>query len=447
MTIRDLHVEESVSINELKLPHAVHIAGNSKLRSIKVTNSSMNELSFCESSRIEEISFTSGTNIEFLDFQGDSSISKINILDNAQIQNIFSGEYSSIKDFTIDQNALINHIVFAGNTQLSILAIHKCQRVGFIRVEDQANAGKILIAGTSKVEALYVQNEAKLDSFNILDEAILNELSIAGRAQVGLFNLEGGQVKSLLSFENLITSNIVLALYQTILPPAIHFTSVRLDNLRFIDFRASSELFFSNVGPNDTNGIKALEFIRSQFNLKMIGNRTKDFDIVIFENSSFVSAFFASTNFPKHVQGSDKKTDLNYRYSSLKMDQDPVQAKLFFEQLKMIFEKQGNKTETLTYQALELDAHAKTLTWAAHFWEKVSLSFHGLTTFYGTRWEQGALVFIIASMILYAFTLLSTEFVHLVWPWQVSLSDFQTYTSHYFEFINPAHNLLTQNCH
>ena len=71
----------------------------------------------------------------------------------------------------------------------------------------------------------------------------------------------------------------------------------------------------------------------------------------------------------------------------------------------------------------------------------INLFFNKYTTEFGTNWSRGFSVLILFSVLLYFLLIVNTSNVRLTWPWKMEWSEFRTYFSEYFEFINPTSNI------
>ena len=100
---------------------------------------------------------------------------------------------------------------------------------------------------------------------------------------------------------------------------------------------------------------------------------------------------------------------------------------------------QGNRTEAIKYQALELNEHYHlTDLWPPrHTLDKLTLWFNKYSNGFGNNWLQGVGFFLLVTLILYILTLSTV----LGWPWQWGVANLNDYASHYFDFINPTSHI------
>ena len=355
---------------------------------------------------------------------------KIKLTEKDSYIDLFRTTQTSIESFEVYKNGIINSLNTHSGTKIGLLRFYGHVRVGNIRFLDSI-----------------------IEEFSIHEHVGINSILVTGDTSVGRIELNGGEITEQFSFQNLITDKIILINSGTQLFPGkdhkLIIDNVALNFLGFINFHSNKPVLISGVYKLEDIGI--VDFTTSSFGrLELINNDFEQFDFVVFENSNLINSFIAQTSFPNVIKKSKVK-DLNYIPEEGEMEfvEDKEQARLFFEQLKTVFQKQGNRKEALKYQALELQIIYDEIEltrnpvnykqffkvnnwpflkgfnprfWKKSFWsgtnwtssnstiwDKQSLWFNKVTNNFGTSWGKSLGLLVITSIILYNILFLTIE--------------------------------------
>jgi hypothetical protein len=197
-----------------------------------------------------------------------------------------------------------------------------------------------------------------------------------------------------------------------------------IESFEFNSMKNSGSLRLLHIVSPESSSLSILnsdlgmtDFIRCNF----------DNAVFHFTNSKIAESFLAETNFPKRVC-SDKQ--LNHH-----------QAQLAFGQLQTAYQRQGDSVRASEYQAREIEAHYKTISWTTHFPTKLNLLLNKISNNYGRNWAQGiAFSFLIGLLVFYCLILSSEEF-YLAW----NFSHVSDLTDSFLKFMNPLRHFETEN--
>ena len=407
--------------------------------------------------------------VKGLNLLGETCVSHIKLTHNSELGNTKIADKAQIAVdgfFKICDNAKTGYIVARQNANLRQLRISVEAQTGPIEISGMVQIKEFSIDHSSNVSDIYILQQAEIREFIIKGEATVRDLSISGNGdtRIDSIKIEGNTHFKGISIERILSESIYLRGANInrqceilnskvdqieirgsnqIIAEKISIKSVSFRILNFIDFQFNNPVEITRLEPFEkTKGFRYIELSRSFFSKLILNNNSfQKLDFLVFESSDITNSVITQTKFPEHIQSSDPETG-DFPYQSLKTVKDKFQAKLFYEQLKTTFNGQGNRTESIIYQAKELDIHYFNLSWKGDFKDKFSLWFHRRSTYFGTNWFKGFYQFVTISILLYTLILWSTERVTWTWPWMVNLSDLSTYTFHFFEFINPTKNLL-----
>ena len=139
---------------------------------------------------------------------------------------------------------------------------------------------------------------------------------------------------------------------------------------------------FENV--NSPSTLKILDSDLGK--LQIINSDFNSFDKFEFMNSKMLEVFVAGSSLPDEEQFQILDGCAAGQYQ---------QKRLAFSQFKKIYENQGDRASSLEYLALEMEAYRKQLQ-SESIWKNLGELFilwaNRISTFYGTRWWQGALM-------------------------------------------------------
>ncbi|KYG77372.1 hypothetical protein AWW68_00975 [Roseivirga spongicola] len=387
-----------------------------KTRAISVTTMS--------NAQIDKLIFTENVSIEDIDISGKSLIEEVRVHNNAQISWI-----------GISGSAKVNNLCFLGNCTIGDVDIYETAKVKNIEINEFASCDEVNIGENSIVYDLDLKGDSKISEFTLSEKAILNVFEITENPEVTEIIFEGGKIENYIKFHKWTSNSALLRNSGTSFPLKFLIQDILIGQIRFIDFHVNSIIQISRLRANgDYQGKKEIEFQNCTFSkLELIDNSLDTFDRLVFKNSDITSCFLSQTSFPNSVASTSISQN-----SRASLKESHVQKKLFFEQVKTIYNRQGNKTESIIYQAKELNAHYTILNWNKNFWDKLTLWFNKNTTNFGTSWTRGFLALLVTTIPLFVLLLWSTKGVVAVWPWQMNSEDFGLYATQYFDFINPT---------
>ncbi len=412
--------------------------------------------SFRFSGDVQTGSFTIGgsSRLEYFNFFGEVKTGAIKVTNNASTNDFRIAGETRIVSIIVEENSSTGKLQMLGDAEIGLIQIRNNSEVEEVQLSENAKVQEITFQKKARLNSFFVLEKTKIGSILISEQVNINSLQIKDNSQIQsisidqseitLLKLLGGQIEYELRItEAKINRLFVNGLRNNLLGSIlIQRSDIRV--LSISDFSSSKLLqisgtFYRGLGP------AYLEFTRCALEkFKLIGNNFGSYDFLVFENTDLKDAFIANTSFPSHIQSPNPY--LEEENEHLRRKEDTIQKKLFYEQLKASYKKQGNTTEALIFLAKELNQHYKNLFWERDFRDKLNLFFHKHTSNFGTDWVRALLVFVGVSILLYTILLLSTKQVS--WPWLVN--SFQTpkywneYISHYFEFINPTTNLLNK---
>lgn len=439
---KHIDIKGSTRINHLTLDknnsfEQLIVDENANIESILIRKSQINYFSIIGNSNIANILFEEDSQVQILHLTDKSVIQSIQTLKNAtigaircygktRVHNLELDFDSSVNELSLYDEVILDSFSTNGNSSIEDLTtshtvhvesmIFRNGKIGLLELQSESSVELIRIMGATICNQLRLSDESTLYDLEITDSCYINEL---------LF--EGGKILNKAIFYEWNTRDVSFKESGTTFPNKVLLKSVRVNNLRFDGFHINSTLQLTDV---QTNGSKetSLELNRSSFNkLELIGNKLETFKKITFQNSDITNTFIAQTEFPNTVTAmKSSKTE------------NQIQQKLFFEQIKVNHQRQGNRTEAIVYQAKELNAHYGILDWKNNFWDKLTLWFNKSTTNFGTSWTKGFLALFISTIPLFTLLLWSTKGVVAVWPWKMTSKDFGIYATQYFDFINPT---------
>ncbi|MDN5215136.1 hypothetical protein QQ020_23855 [Fulvivirgaceae bacterium BMA12] len=370
------------------------------------------------------------------------------ISDKARTGGFKISEEAKTGDLQISGEAQTGDLQIFGKAKTGDLQISDKVKTGDLQIFGEANMGHLQISKHANLKTLYISGKIEMGTLSIRDKACFDQITIID-VQLGRVQFFGANLNGQLKILNSKYDQIEIKGDSSIKADKISIESTQVNILNFLNVQIlETPVQISGVEPpKESKKTTYLQFTKSNFKtLDLINNKFDKFDFMVFEDSNITGSFISQTQFPEHIQSADPEAGRNpHEYPKVNEDKD--QAKLFYEQIKTVYSKQGNRTEALQYQAKELDIHFANLRWTFHFWDKlfwdkITLGFHKYTTYFGTQWIRGFLFLIGSTTMLYTFTLWSTEKVTWTWPWLMRWEDFRVYYTHYIEFLNPTTNLL-----
>lgn len=365
---------------------------------------------------------------------GAAQTGDFNISGEAQAGNFHIYEVTQIGEVSISGAAHTGYFDIFGEAQTGNFSVYEAAQTGVFSISGAAQTGVFVISGAAQTGQVIISENSRMKG-----------LRVNGAVVVGPLRFEGGEIIGTPKFSNLNMQILEITGSETEFPNEFRIQNGNINRLHFIDFGGFTNLKITNLRSekNEDNGL--IEFRRSSFQkLELIGNDFQGYDFIAFENSDITSAFIADTSFPdvvkKPIEIINKGAESEGDEKKVFYKEDDRQAKLFFEQLKTVFQKQGNRTEALTYQSKELNAQYKLISlWdSATTLDKTTLWFGKWSSNFGTSWIRGLGFFGVTSVILFFLLMISTRGVRLIWPWKMTWTDFNYFAGHYFEFINPT---------
>ncbi|UTW61330.1 hypothetical protein KFE98_15095 [bacterium SCSIO 12741] len=400
------------------------------------SNSGMVNIAIKEEANVSKIEVRS-LNIRSLTLEESAKVDYIDIYESHQFFELSFGGESRVEKISIERKSVIDSLVFKDRAFVNTLITLDEVKVNLIYTVDHSAVESIYFQDNSQIgEAEFIEN-SECAKIRFSKSTRVDFVSVAEGARVQEFEFYGGTIRETFSVSEMKLQKLVITGNGTNFPSKIHFRSLRISQLIFRDFNITSSIQFTDIHRfHELVKTTFVEFTRSSFHkLELIGCQFEKFDFVVFNSSDLTNAFIAKTNFPDDVRIAKIKVGKPKEFV-YKVDKD--QGKQFFEQIKTVHQKHGNRTEALKYQAKELSAYFELLTWKESFWDKFTLCFSKWSNKFGTSWFQGFRFFAGTTILFYFLILLSTENVHLVFPWNMTSDDLGTFTANYFRFIDPT---------
>lgn len=213
------------------------------------------------------------------------------------------------------------------------------------------------------------------------------------------------------------------------------------NNIKFGNFSRSSgnnsepiEQKFSNM----LSPSKSITISHSNVgNLDFISCKLENYKLFI-NSSKLLNIFYTNTTFPEKIEVSSLK--------NLSKDEILFKLKDIYEQLQTVSSKQGDKNNSIHWQAKSQECYEKTLSYKNLDWWM--LKANKLSNNYRRNWLQGVFFTIISALVFYIPLVLCSDgnLNICVTPSQCNTLEslsyfFKTHFSNFFEFLNPAHKV------
>ncbi|WP_288339544.1 hypothetical protein [uncultured Roseivirga sp.] len=448
-----ISVWESSSITILKLSKvsmsSIYIKGKSLVSQLSIEKLSIERIHIKDQSKIHFAIINRETNCKYFSTSEETTVQNINICEKSVIENLTLESDKNIQGIDIQTGCRISEAKIGILQKINTLDI-KDSTIDNLIVKDESKIEEWNISGNSEVHNLEFINNCRIHELSLINNAIIGNLEVndfaycystlvTDNSGILRINLKGGTIGQL-RFSDCITSMIYFKGSNTRFDNGINLENLKVNSLSFQDFKINTGLQLFNVESNDAEN-SSIKFIRSNIgHSSFINVKLETFNFLFFSDSQISQSFLSQTRFPKRIEtGMDRGTISHHR-----------QVKLLYEQIKSIFQNQGNRTNTLEYQSLELSAYFSELSrsfaqswktrrfWAEEFIDWLTLCFNRHTTNFGTSWTRGFLALLVTTIPLFILLLWSTKGVVAVWPWQMNSEDFGLYTTQYFDFINPT---------
>ncbi len=417
-------VEEDINIRG-HYKHNIYICGNSKINAnLHIhPNTRINILKICDKVEIfGNLLINTNVEISCLLLFDESKIGNISL--NGNIHKLEILGKSQVGDFQIYRANITSILII--NAKAGNFNIHENAFVENISIYGDASIGYFSFSSNAVIETFSVSQEAKIKFFTIRDNAKINIIHIKDNVEIGEFNFDGGEIAKEIIFKNLITKKIIFKNSGTTFFPKrnskILLTDMKLEELSFINFHTDKIVQINSVNSLNTN-TSFIQFTRSSFSkLELIGNKFHEFNHIKFDNSDLTKSFIANTSFPNLIKKEEEDSK--------------EQEKLFFEQLKTVFTKQGNRTEALKCQAKELNAFYKSITWKKeHFRDKLTLCFSKWSNEFGTDWIKGIKKLIKVTIPIYILIILfNGNYTFNFWEKEIIAKNISLYLKFIFPF-------------
>ena len=429
----------------------IQLSGNSKIGKISVVSDAwIKELSISGNADVREIEISQRAKIESLEISSHGSVGSVAVKNSAHIKYFWMFTAGVLNQLKVFNEAVIGDLILSARAKLGYLIIENESSVGYFNmyensevdeliVRDESKVGDVFLEGESCLSKIYFNDKADVGSVLLSGSANVNELTVDDQVELRSFvvtdsskilqvNFFGGSIKEKVLFYDLRTKSICFSGYGTKLPSKFLINQISCHSLRFVNCHISTSVQIADLNTiHINNGF--IEFTRASFQrLELVANRFDLFRFIAFCDSDIANAFIANTKFPKEIKVL-KFDEIFYYESSV------LQSKLFAEQLKIVHQQQGNRSEALKYQAKELEAHYQELSWESHAWDKATLAFNKYTTNFGISWVRGLGALFLVSFVLYALLLLFS------WPSIGVIKDWEKWSSEFIEFINPASHI------
>ena len=289
----------------------------------------------------------------------------------------------------------------------------------------------------ANLDFLEITGQSSLKEFYLAEKFQLGSIIVSEKAKIGEFNFEGGKIITELQFSNWHSDRLTLQKSSTKFPNKVLLQNVRLNQLQFIDFHVDSSIQIYGLSRFGKQDEAFIELTRSSFNrIEFVANQLESFDFLVFNNSDLTKAFITQTNFPYKITANKNHRD------ATEVD-NQIQSKIFFEQLKTVYLRQGNNTKSLVFHARQLNAYYSLLSWSESFWDKLTLAFNKYSTDFGTKWYRGIEFLIYTTLPLYFLLLISTSHIR-IFDWTFSDLSISKVTSNYLTFLTPTTNITTK---
>ncbi len=428
ISVFDLEVD-SVCL-EGNYPFSIDLSGNSKINWLGMKSVNIENLNFFENPEIGGIRIFGDSQVSNLQIGGKSTVKNLHFTDSAIIGKLELFQTPSIERVSLSDYSKINRLYITGVLKIDLILLTDAAQITRAIFTENCLLNQLEILGQSRIADLSASRGACIDKFLMSEESEVGHLKFFMCKQIGKLHFHGGVIRHSCQISHLNTQSLIIMGRGSIFPKKLFIDKVRCHSLRFTDCHLATTLRMTDVGPLE-KGKGFLEFTRSSFDkIEMIGNKFEGFSFLAFENSDITKTFIAETDFPQEIKSINTVGKTNYY--AIK----PKQVKLFNEQLKIIHQNQGNRTEALTYQARELDAHYSELKWEKHFWDKMTLAFNKYTTNFGTSWVKGVLMLFVIGLLMYNWLI-----IFIAPQGNALLVLKEKYFSEFVEFMNPASHI------
>ncbi|KOF03598.1 hypothetical protein OB69_06915 [Roseivirga seohaensis subsp. aquiponti] len=436
---------------------SINISESSKVSNIDLTNSNLRTLLVYDSgsitilstffAKIGTIKLSKKSTIWSLVFRENSEINQITTLDHCKVDFLAVQSNSKTESITLSSDSL-EELIVSDSAHLEKLEINNNHNVSTITIENatlntlillkESSLVKLELSNNSTLNILRLQDDCKvkiinltkianLKKFIITDFAYCHNISVTGKSNLIDIQLDGGVI-GLIKFFSLYTESIKIEGSNTRFENGIQLENSSFNEFIFINFKINTGISFLNVTSLEPKK-GSIKFIRSDFGYSSFINfKFNSFKTLLFENSQISKSFISNSPFPKNIE-TNHEIDKISHYK---------QVKLFYEQLKSMYQNQGNRTEALIYQSKELDAYYETLRWRKKFWDKSTLWAYKWTANFGISWTRAVKALVFVTVPMYIILLWLTKEVSPVWPWEMSKTDLELFTIEYFDFINPT---------
>lgn len=331
---------------------------------------------------LSKFSFKKGVNIS-----GSESVN----ISNLKFENSLDARLTFSNNIqTITLENLTGGICYFGGIGSTVSRMVKLKKIKPKEVSFQSVVflGTSMIYGESEITEIRIENssgqqaefficDSKVSSFKIKSSSI-GEISLE-RCTIDTFLLkEYGSLNSKLSI--LECKNFKLITFDKLINRGFFL----LSNVNLVQ---DGELKICN------SDLGKIDFILCDFSKGKID----------FKNSKLSEIFFSESSFPRIVLSDG---GINY-----------MQQQLFFGQLSVAAQKQGDSIKSQEYSSREVAAHFNRIElFSKDFFEKLGLFFNFLSSDFGRSWPRGVLFSIVAGLVFFVGMLLSTKQFEFGWP-------------------------------
>lgn len=410
--------------------------------------------------RFKEITFKGESSVGNIFILPDTTVGRITIHEKAQAGSFtISGKINGLKAFgktrigsllvygetksiTISSDVRTRYFTFHSGSKVENLTLGGIHE--HVNILDDSSIKKLTVTETGKTDKLYligkinnIELAGNTESIALSSGLESNSLKLKHGLKTNVFHFSGklslneilftgGQIYSSIIFSKVESEELKISGSETTLGGRMILSSCSFNRLSFINFFCDFKVQLNDLSVLDKKN-SYFKLSKCRFNqFELINVNLQNFESFFFLNTDIGDTFIAESCLPSFVTSESSDSPNQY------------QTKLFFEQVKSAYQKHGNKTEAIIYQAKELNAHYRVLNWNENLWDKLTLWFNKNTTNFGTSWTRGFIALLLTTIPLFTLLLWSTKGAIAVWPWQMTLEDFGTYASQYFDFINPT---------
>lgn len=416
----------------------IDISANCNVKNIYISRSSKAERIYIENSHVGDICVGGKSKIRYVMISKNSEAGSTQVLKDSEIGYLTVSIDSEIGDIQVLEGSKIESIQVYGNLQTGGIRISENSQAGSIQVFGKFAGRGIQVSKNSKVGSILASNNTNLSEIEVRNSKV-KEI-IMGYLHINKIIADNDSIVEYIKCYSLSTTNTQLVFRDSLL--------AHLD-LEGVTFSEDATLSISNCRANQITfkntynygriyigGLRAVEtwdslmkdehgnyLIEEQSrpsnfrlidsdlgNTQFIGCNLSTFKRFEFFNSKMLDVFFADTKLPQESNFYQEPlpTDTPTTAAEKKAEQAKInrQKRLAYGQFKKIYENQGDRVSSLHNLVSEMEAYRKQLLadggWCKNFGELFMICMNKTSTNYGTDWERGVCVTLIALVFFYS---------------------------------------------